>query len=43
MNMIDIGANVGIYTALALTTKGFEGKLVCLEPCSESMEFLRKQ
>ena len=42
MNMIDIGANVGIYTALALTTKGFEGKLVCLEPCSESMEFLEK-
>ena len=42
MNFLDVGANVGLYSSLALTTKKFSGSIISLEPHKESLEFLRK-
>jgi len=42
MTFIDIGANVGLYTGLALSTEGFSGTIVCMEPHDESRYFLLK-
>ena len=42
MNFVDVGANVGLYTGLALSTPGFAGTILCLEPHAESRYFLEK-
>src|SRR5258706_10762753 len=42
MTFLDVGANIGIYTALALPRIGATGRVVALEPDRESFEYLRK-
>lgn len=42
MTFIDIGANVGLYSALALATPGFRGRVLAIEPDSESRRYLQK-
>ena len=42
MIFLDVGANIGLYTALALPRIGSTGRVVALEPDSESFEYLRK-
>ena len=42
MTVIDIGANVGVYTALAMHCAGPGGKIVSIEPHTESRQFLAK-
>ena len=42
MTLIDVGANVGLYTGIALSTKGFQGKILAIEPHGESRYFLQK-
>jgi FkbM family methyltransferase len=42
MTVIDIGANVGVYTALAMHCAGPNGKVVAIEPHAESRQFLAK-
>jgi FkbM family methyltransferase len=41
MMFVDVGANVGLYTALALSA-GPEARILCLEPDTESLCYLRK-
>src|ERR1700694_4432842 len=36
MTFIDVGANVGLYTALAMATPDFRGKIIAVEPHGES-------
>ena len=40
MTLVDVGANVGLYTALALSARGFRGKVLALEPHAESRRYL---
>ena len=42
MTLVDVGANVGLYSALALSTPGFHGRVLALEPHAESRRFLEK-
>ena len=42
MTFIDVGANVGLYSALALSTPGFRGRALAIEPHAESRLYLRK-
>jgi len=42
MTFVDIGANVGLYSALALSTPGFHGRVLAIEPDSESRPYLQK-
>jgi FkbM family methyltransferase len=42
MTFIDVGANVGLYSALALSTPGFRGRVLALEPHRESRVYLEK-
>jgi FkbM family methyltransferase len=42
MTLIDVGANVGLYTGIALSTEGFQGKILAIEPHAESRSFLLK-
>jgi FkbM family methyltransferase len=42
MTFIDVGANVGLYSALALSTPGFRGRVLAIEPDSESRVYLQK-
>jgi len=42
MTFVDVGANIGLYTALALPRIGSTGRVVALEPDRESFEYLRK-
>ncbi len=42
MTFVDVGANVGLYSAIALSTEGFRGKILCIEPHGESREYLEK-
>ena len=42
MNFLDIGANVGLYSGLALSRENFCGKVICMEPHEESIRFLKK-
>jgi FkbM family methyltransferase len=42
MTLIDVGANVGLYTGVALSRKGFNGVVLALEPHRESREFLQR-
>jgi len=42
MTFLDVGANIGLYTALALSRIGSTGRVVALEPDCESFEYLRK-
>ena len=40
MTVLDVGANVGLYTALAMHLTGREGTVVAIEPHAESRRFL---
>lgn len=40
MTFADVGANVGLYTGMALATPGFSGTILCVEPDEESRRFL---
>jgi FkbM family methyltransferase len=42
MTFIDVGANVGLYSALALSTPGFRGRVLAIEPHRESRVYLEK-
>jgi FkbM family methyltransferase len=42
MTFIDVGANVGLYSAIALSTPGFRGRVLAIEPHSESRLYLQK-
>src|SRR5258707_9828272 len=42
MTFIDIGANVGLYSAIALSTRGFRGRVLAVEPHAESRLYLQK-
>ena len=42
MTFIDVGANVGLYSALALATPGFRGRVLAIEPHGESRQYLQK-
>ena len=42
MTFVDVGANVGLYSALALSTPGFRGRVLALEPHRESRVYLEK-
>jgi FkbM family methyltransferase len=42
MTFIDVGANVGLYSALALSTPGFGGRVLAIEPHNESRRYLEK-
>ena len=42
MTLIDVGANVGLYSALALSTPEFRGRVIALEPHAESRRYLEK-
>jgi FkbM family methyltransferase len=41
MTVVDVGANVGVYTALAMHLTGCNGTVVAIEPHAESQRFLR--
>ncbi|MFQ6026496.1 MAG: FkbM family methyltransferase [Dehalococcoidia bacterium] len=42
MTFVDIGANIGYYTALATHAVGAEGQVLALEPDPESFQYLRQ-
>src|SRR5690606_23399387 len=42
MTLIDVGANIGLYTALALAEPRFSGLLFALEPDAESRAYLHR-
>lgn len=42
MTFVDVGANVGLYSALALSTPGFRGRVLAIEPHGESRLYLQK-
>jgi len=42
MTFVDVGANVGLYSALALSTPGFRGRVLAIEPHRESRVYLEK-
>jgi FkbM family methyltransferase len=42
MTFVDVGANVGLYSALALSTPGFRGRVLAIEPHEESRRYLQK-
>lgn len=42
MTLVDVGANVGLYSALALSTPGFRGRVLAIEPHRESRAYLEK-
>ena len=41
MTLIDVGANVGLYSGMALATPGFQGRILAIEPHAESRRFLQ--
>ena len=41
MTFVDVGANVGLYTGMALATSGFSGTILCVEPDEDSRRFLQ--
>jgi FkbM family methyltransferase len=41
MRVVDVGANVGLYTGLAMHLSGADGTVVAIEPHTESRRFLR--
>jgi len=42
MTFADVGANVGLYTGMALATPGFSGTVLCVEPDADSRRFLEE-
>jgi FkbM family methyltransferase len=42
MTFVDVGANVGLYSALALATPGFRGRVLAIEPHRDSRLYLQK-
>ncbi|MFZ4681104.1 MAG: FkbM family methyltransferase [Terrimicrobiaceae bacterium] len=41
MTFADVGANVGLYTGMALATPGFSGTILCVEPDKDSRRYLQ--
>lgn len=41
MTLVDVGANIGLYSCLALASKHHTGKIVAFEPHRESLEYLK--
>src|SRR5262249_34983726 len=42
MTVLDVGANIGLYTALAMHSVGPNGRVIAIEPHPESIEFLKR-
>jgi FkbM family methyltransferase len=42
MIFVDVGANVGLYTALGLRRMRYPGKIICVEPDPASASFLKQ-
>jgi FkbM family methyltransferase len=42
MTVVDVGANIGLYSAIAARAVGPEGRVVALEPDPESFSYLLK-
>lgn len=42
MTFLDVGANIGYYTALAMSRMGSTGRIVALEPDPENFSFLER-
>jgi len=42
MTLVDIGANMGLYTAVSMHHLDAEGRIVALEPFPQTFEFLQK-
>jgi FkbM family methyltransferase len=42
MTFLDVGANIGYYTALAIAHIGNKGKIIALEPDNDNFEFLSR-
>ena len=42
MTFLDVGANLGYYTALAIAHIGKEGKIIALEPDNENFSYLQR-
>jgi FkbM family methyltransferase len=42
MVFVDVGANIGLYSAIALSTPGFRGRVLAIEPHRESRLYLQK-
>lgn len=42
MTFVDVGANVGLYSGMALATSGFSGTVLCVEPDADSRGFLKQ-
>jgi FkbM family methyltransferase len=42
MTFLDVGANLGYYTALAIVHIGKDGKIIALEPDAENFSFLQR-
>ena len=42
MTFVDVGANVGLYTGLAMSRNNFQGRVLCIEPDPISRQFLEK-
>ncbi len=42
MTVLDIGANLGLYAAIAAKEVGPQGKVVAIEPCAENGSYLRQ-
>lgn len=42
VNFLDIGANIGLYSALALSRENHSGKIISFEPHNETFSYLEK-
>ncbi len=42
MTLVDVGANIGLYTCLGLASPEHTGRIVSFEPHPESLEYLRQ-
>jgi FkbM family methyltransferase len=42
MTLVDIGANVGLYTAISMHHLDVDGRIIALEPFPQTFEFLQK-
>lgn len=42
MNVLDVGANIGVYSAIGSRLTGPEGRVVAVEPSRDNCEFIRR-